>query len=285
MDEEKITGEEKEVYGEIYVIENDVNDKLYVGQTTKSLKKRFKQHCRADSLIGRAIRKYGAEHFTIRSLEKCYSRKHQNEREVYWIATLNSKAPHGYNLTDGSEGTINPAEETREKMSMAKKGHPGHPQPESAKIDIAAAQIGNKNGVGNKSNTGQKLPAEQCAKMSASRKAYYSEHPEAVEQMSARGKAYYEEHPEMAEQISVKLKVYLSSHPEALQQRIEHLRNYNATHPEAAQELAERMRGNTYALGYKHTPEARAKISAANKARWERKRAEAAAQENNQRDE
>lgn len=190
----------------IYYIDNDINEKLYVGQTTRTLKERFQEHYRADSVIGKAMREYGLEHFHIHSIEKCYTKEQQDAFEIFWIAALNTKSPNGYNLTDGSDGTVNPSVETREKMSIAKKGRPGHPQTESAKIDIAAAQIGNKNGVGNKSNTGRKLPAEQCAKMSASRKAYYAEHPEAVEQMRARGKAYYEEHTELAEQISTKVK-------------------------------------------------------------------------------
>lgn len=216
--------EEKDFYGQIYCIENDVNDKLYIGQTTRTLKERFQEHCRADSLIGQKIREYGAEHFGIHCIEKCYTKEQQDAFEIFWIATLGTKAPNGYNLTDGGDGLSNPDEKTREKMSTAKKNRPGHPQSESAKTDIAAAQIGNQNGVGNKSNTGRKLPVEQCAKMSASRKAYYAEHPEAVEQMSARGKAYYEEHPEMAEQISAKIKAYLKDNPEAAQKRAAQLR-------------------------------------------------------------
>jgi predicted GIY-YIG superfamily endonuclease len=31
--------------GYIYVIENDVNDKIYVGKTTDALSNRFSKHC------------------------------------------------------------------------------------------------------------------------------------------------------------------------------------------------------------------------------------------------
>ena len=80
MDEEKVTCEEKEVYGEIYVIENDVNDKLYIGQTTRALEKRFKEHFYEDSAIGSAMRKYGLEHFQIYSIEKCLLQPRTAER-------------------------------------------------------------------------------------------------------------------------------------------------------------------------------------------------------------
>ena len=242
------------IFGRIYIISNDVNEKLYIGKTTKSIEKRFKQHARTDSAIGSAMRKYGIEHFQIGVIENCYTSEQLNACEVFWIAMLNTKVPNGYNLTDGGDGTVNLSEESR--------------------VKISAAQLGNKHGVGNKSNTGRKLPAEQCEKMSASRKIFYAEHPELVEQIGATLKALYEEHPEKAEQISEKLKAYLENNPEALQQRIETLRAYRKTHPELSQQLAKLMLGNTYALGYKHTAEAKAKISAASKAYWARKRAQ-----------
>lgn len=166
---EEIFDSDTEVYGEIYVIENDVNDKLYVGQTTKTIEERFKGHCRADSFIGKAIRKYGAEHFHIRSLEKCHSCEQQNEREIFWIAALNSKAPRGYNLTGGGLGHLgfSPTKETRAKMSAAGKGRKLSAE---SRANIAAAKIGNKYGIGNKSRTGQVFSAEERAKKSEAHK-------------------------------------------------------------------------------------------------------------------
>ena len=50
----------------IYLITNDVNNKVYVGQTTKSLEERIQGHRSAmvsgvDTHIYRAMRKYGWE--------------------------------------------------------------------------------------------------------------------------------------------------------------------------------------------------------------------------------
>lgn len=61
--------------GYIYKIVNDINDKIYIGQTIKSLARRFYQHCYMseykenpttyNTQLSQAIRKYGKEHFSI----------------------------------------------------------------------------------------------------------------------------------------------------------------------------------------------------------------------------
>ena len=92
------------MYGVVYKITCLINRKLYIGQTRKSVEKRFKQHARANSLIGRAIRKYGVENFKIEIIEHCESKAQLNERENFWINALNSKQPNGYNVTSGGSG-------------------------------------------------------------------------------------------------------------------------------------------------------------------------------------
>lgn len=94
--------------GKIYLISNDVNNKLYVGQTIQTLKKRFNGHCcysksdRSDNmLIKRAIHKYGKDKFHITLLEECPQDK-MNEREVYWVSFYDSYNK-GYNLTEGGQ--------------------------------------------------------------------------------------------------------------------------------------------------------------------------------------
>ncbi|MBR1646234.1 MAG: GIY-YIG nuclease family protein [Selenomonadaceae bacterium] len=93
-----------EIFGTVYVIINMVNGKMYVGQTTKTLKERFEKHRYAESLIGSAIRRHGKENFRCHVLKKCASRAEMNSEERRCIAMLNTKAPNGYNLADGGEG-------------------------------------------------------------------------------------------------------------------------------------------------------------------------------------
>lgn len=94
--------------GKIYLISNDVNSKLYVGQTIQNLNKRFNGHCcysksdrSVNMYIKRAIHKYGRDKFHITLLEECPINL-LNEREKYWISFYDSYN-NGYNLTKGGQ--------------------------------------------------------------------------------------------------------------------------------------------------------------------------------------
>lgn len=95
-------------FGKIYLITNDVNSKVYVGQTIQTLNKRFNGHCcysKSDRSINmyikRAIHKYGRDKFHIQLIEECPANI-LNEREKYWINFYNSYNT-GYNLTLGGQ--------------------------------------------------------------------------------------------------------------------------------------------------------------------------------------
>lgn len=93
----------------IYKIENDINNKVYVGKTLRTPERRFKEHCN-DAFTRKcekrplysAMRKYGIEHFHISILEEC-SEEEINDKEQYWIQQLNSYH-NGYNATYGGDG-------------------------------------------------------------------------------------------------------------------------------------------------------------------------------------
>ena len=100
--------------GYIYVIENDVNDKIYVGKTTDTLSNRFSKHCweainqpQKTSPLHSAMAKYGVNHFSIRLLEECENSL-LSEREIYWIDKLNLYLDKnkGYNGSRGGEGNL-----------------------------------------------------------------------------------------------------------------------------------------------------------------------------------
>lgn len=98
--------------GYIYKIVNDINDKIYIGQTIKSLARRFYQHCYMseykenpttyNTQLSQAIRKYGKEHFSIEQIEEC-NLECLDEREQYWINYYQSYQ-NGYNATTGGKG-------------------------------------------------------------------------------------------------------------------------------------------------------------------------------------
>jgi group I intron endonuclease len=128
----------------IYLITNLTNGKRYVGQTRLPLERRWKQHLRdaangSTTLIGRAVRKYGADSFSVVSLCTCSSQEELDTREREFIRSLgtHSSTGNGYNLTDGGfggqYGTVGPmtgkhhSVETRARMRRAHEGKP-HPQ-------------------------------------------------------------------------------------------------------------------------------------------------------------
>ena len=94
--------------GKIYKITNNINGKVYIGQTIQDLKTRFKRHCtkqggtgKEDNMaIKRAILKYGKSNFSIEVLEEIEDNSLLNEREIFWIKHFNS-FENGYNLTAG----------------------------------------------------------------------------------------------------------------------------------------------------------------------------------------
>lgn len=80
-------------------------------------------HHRGSTYLYNAIKKHGKNTFTPLIIEYCEIKK-LNEREQYYIKEWNTKAPNGYNLTDGGDGMsgwITPLE-VREKISIARRG-------------------------------------------------------------------------------------------------------------------------------------------------------------------
>ena len=94
----------------IYKITNNINGKIYIGKTMRSIKQRWKEHlanikkeeCKNRPLY-RAINKYGVENFSIEKIEEC-SDIILSDREKYWIEYYNS-FKNGYNATKGGDGS------------------------------------------------------------------------------------------------------------------------------------------------------------------------------------
>ena len=94
--------------GFIYVIKNDINDKLYIGKTITTINDRWLHHLdsyqKYDWHLYRAMRKYGIKHFWIEEIEQCDD-EIIDEREIYWIDKFDT-FNNGYNMTIGGEGRI-----------------------------------------------------------------------------------------------------------------------------------------------------------------------------------
>ena len=82
----------------VYIIFSKRTKKRYVGITKRTLKKRFNEHKRSNSLIGQRMRGLGLKSFKIRVLNKLQDTKNLFKLERYWINRLNTKHPFGYNV-------------------------------------------------------------------------------------------------------------------------------------------------------------------------------------------
>lgn len=111
----------------IYIIRNIINNKIYIGRTTKTLSKRWsvhKAHAKYDykqkycSYLYSSFKKYGIENFEFKPLDIAYSFKHMVFLESFYIKYYHSNEPrYGYNLTiDGyGEGREFISESTKQK--------------------------------------------------------------------------------------------------------------------------------------------------------------------------
>lgn len=107
--------------GYIYKITNDINNKVYIGKTLKSITKRFTEHIHESTRkrsekrpLYIAMNKYGIEHFFIELIEEVDS-SILEEREIYWIQQYNSYH-YGYNATYGGDGKILYDDNIRQEM-------------------------------------------------------------------------------------------------------------------------------------------------------------------------
>lgn len=113
----------------VYLATNLINNKKYVGYTTKKLSERIKTHYYKSNskknkhyfyLLPIAIRKYGLKNFKWDILYECDNLVKTLEMEIYYIKTLNTISPNGYNLTEGGNGGIQ-SNETKLKISNSLK--------------------------------------------------------------------------------------------------------------------------------------------------------------------
>lgn len=108
----------------IYKITNNINNKVYVGQTARTFEGRMAEHQRhSRTAIDKAIKKYGIENFTIEVIDQADSINELNKLEIKWISHYDSMTSKGYNQCIGGENTLgyNHREESKKKMSEAKK--------------------------------------------------------------------------------------------------------------------------------------------------------------------
>jgi len=134
----------------IYCIERIETRQKYIGKGKNVIKEMNRSH-KGCTYIYNAINFYGKDAFSRYVIEYCEIDK-LVEREQYYIKKWNTRAPNGYNLTDGGDGSLGRiwTPESIEKISATKKGK--HPSSQ-ARENMSKAGKGKKQPAG----TGEKI--------------------------------------------------------------------------------------------------------------------------------
>lgn len=115
----------------IYLIENKINNKIYIGLTKNTLEKRWKQHFNkalkndCNTPFYNAIRKYGIDCWNMKVVFECENTEIAKQKEIEYISLYDSYN-NGYNATFGGDGNngILMSKESNLKRSFALKGKP-----------------------------------------------------------------------------------------------------------------------------------------------------------------
>ena len=192
-------------YNYIYLIKNNINQKIYVGKhSTNNLDDGYMG---SGILIKKAITKYGIENFTKEYLAFCDNEDTLNYLEKFYIKKYNAKEC-GYNLSDGGEGVLNPKLEIREKLSNAHKGEKnpmfGKHRSEETKRKISAAKKGKHNNNKGENNPfyGKKHSEETKQKISNAMKGktFSEEHKQKISE-AKKGKIPWNKGKKLIEQV------------------------------------------------------------------------------------
>lgn len=122
-----------------YLITCTVNQKRYIGITSRGLGQRWNEHLydarqpKSKLAITRAISKYGPENFKIEAICSCNTWNDLCEIEKLLIVQHGTRAPKGYNASDGGCGPFG-VKRTPESVEASASKHRGKPCHENTKI-------------------------------------------------------------------------------------------------------------------------------------------------------
>jgi group I intron endonuclease len=224
----------------VYAIRNKNDGKVYVGSAKNITQRRYthlqqlangKHH---SVKLQRAWDKYGKEIFELVVLEQVSNVELLVPTEQRWIDALNAYGPDGYNMIPfaGTNLGLVHSAEAKEKIAAKATGR-------IASMETRAKMSASSHRVRPMMSSEQK---EKIAETLRGRKAS----PETREKQAAirRGKPLS---PETCAKMSISMRG----------------KNTGKRTDEQRAKMSESLKGNTRCLGYKHTPETRAKVSAA----------------------
>lgn len=153
----------------IYKITNNITGEVYIGQTTKTLEHRKKQHIimarndKHNRYLYSAMNKYGIENFKFEEIDRANSLDELNCLETYYILKYDSMR-NGYNMDYGGYNNlmlseivkekhdkIMQSDEVRQKISKSMKEYrKKNPFTEEHRRKLSEKAMGNKHFQGHK---------------------------------------------------------------------------------------------------------------------------------------
>jgi group I intron endonuclease len=190
----------KNIYS-IYLIENLINHKKYVGYTSNKIGHRFKDHCSIKkpkyqdrSIISLAIEKYGKENFScdiiFQSKDYEYCRSIETDFIIQYNSLTDTQGGWGYNIDKGGRGHKR-SPETIEKHRQKLKGRPQSEEHKKKKGFKSGNTIGSNNKGKKRTEEQRKMYSESMKNAIASGKRlacgtgrnWKNDYPEALEKM------------------------------------------------------------------------------------------------------
>jgi group I intron endonuclease len=185
--------------GHIYMLKNKINGKIYIGQTTRPIQTRLKEHETGKNIhcqgIYNAIRKYGWKNFETDYYE-CPD-EDLNFDENLLVREMGTLSPGGYNLMEGGGSGGKHSKESIQKMREARLGEKNHnygkTPSEETRQKLREANLGKtlseetKEKI-SKAKIGKTLSQESKQKMSDSKKGDKNHGSKRVYQYDLAGK-------------------------------------------------------------------------------------------------
>jgi len=151
--------------------------KQYVGMTKHTALKRWKHHvsdaryAKWSCALQAAIRKYGADNFTVETLEVHEDWADLVAAEIRLIASLGTMFPKGYNMTSGGEGCVSlPPEVEALRVAKVVKSLTGKKLSEAHRAKLSLSHKGLPSGM-----KGYKFSEEQKQQMSEAAKRRWAD--------------------------------------------------------------------------------------------------------------
>lgn len=143
----------------IYRITNLINDKKYIGWTSRDPNRRYKEHTsgwkmslQEPSLISLAVDKYGKDNFRMEILYQSIDYEHSRQIETTFITENNSLSytlgGWGYNIDLGGKGH----KRSKETVDKWKEKMDGRPKSEEHKKNMSKSKRGKNNPMYGKTN-------------------------------------------------------------------------------------------------------------------------------------